>query len=129
MDDKPITIIGSTREYEHVESEKEAANIIIDDLGLDKSLFKYVKPCEDYSTIRYDDEEVDLFRIKYTDRAKWIQVLMTTDMRKKYKDNPLFDAEKKKSKVFWKSNIKDLHDYKDIILEGISYRDEDKKKN
>jgi len=128
MDDKPITIIGSTREYEHVESEKEAANIIIDDLGLDKSLFKYIKPCEDYSTIQYVDG-ADIFRIKYTDKTKWIQVLMTTDMRKKYKDNPLFDAEKKKSKVFWKSKINDLHDYKDIILEGISYRDEDKKKN
>lgn len=128
MDDKPITIIGSTREYEHVESEKEAANIIIDDLGLDKSLFKYIKPCEDYSTIQYVDG-ADIFRIKYTDKTKWIQVLMTTDMRKKYKDNPLFDAEKKKSKVFWKSKINDLHDYKDIILEGISYRDEYKKKN
>lgn len=128
MDDKPITIIGSTREYEHVESEKEAANIIIDDLGLDKSLFKYIKQCEDYSTIQYVDG-ADIFRIKYTDKTKWIQVLMTTDMRKKYKDNPLFDAEKKKSKVFWKSKINDLHDYKDIILEGISYRDEYKKKN
>lgn len=128
MDDKPITIIGSTREYEHVESEKEAANIIIDDLGLDKSLFKYVKPCEDYSTIQYDDG-ADIFRIKYTDKTKWIKVLITTGMRDKYIDNPLFEADKKKKGIFWKSNIKDLHDYKDIILEGIKIRDEHKKKN
>lgn len=129
MDDVKITIQGSTKEYNHVDTEIEAANIIIDDLGLDKSLFKYVKPCDDYSTIRYDDEEVDLFRIKYTDRSKWIQVLMTTEMRNKYKDNPLFEVEKNKNKVFWKSNIKDLHDYKDIILEGISFKNEYKKKN
>ena len=127
MDDKPITIIGSTREYEHVETEKEAANIIIDDLGLDKSLFKYIKPCEDYSTIQYDG--ADIFRIKYTDKTKWIKVLITTGMKEKYINNPLFDAEKKKNGIMWKSMINNLHDYKDIILEGISYRDEDKKKN
>lgn len=112
--DIPITIIGATREYEHVEAEKEAADIILDDLGLDKSLFKYVKPCVDYSTIQYRDD--DLFRIKYTDRAKWIQIPVPNDMREKYKDDPLFEAQKKKNVLMWKSNITDLHDYKDLLL-------------
>lgn len=115
--DIPITIQGATREYEHVEAEEEAANTIIDYLGVDKSLFKYVKPCDDYSTIKY--KEFDLFRIKYTDKAKWIKTLMPTEIRKKHIDDPLFDAEKNKNRVFWKSNINDLHDYKDVLLDTI----------
>lgn len=126
--DKMITIIGATQEYEHIDAEIEAANTIIDDLGIDKTLFKYVKPCEDYSTIKYIDD-VDLFRIKYTDNAKWIKVYMPPELKKKYMDDPLFDAEKKKTGVFWKSNINDLHDYKDIILEGIEIRNENIKKD
>lgn len=120
MDEVKITIQGSTKEYNHVDTEIEAANIIIDDLGLDKSLFKYVKPCDDYSTIQY--KGFDFIRIKYTDKSKWIRIPMTTEMRKRYNDNPLFDIEKNKNKVMWKSNIKDLHDYKDILLEVIEFR-------
>lgn len=122
-----ITIIGATREYEHVDAEIDAANTIIDDLGIDKSLFKFVKPCEDYSTVRYNDEEIDLFRIKYSDRTKWIGILTTPDIRKKYNDDPLFEAQKNKNKVMWKSNIKNLHDYKDILLELIEFRNTQKK--
>ena len=115
-----FTIKGVGVDHEHIASEEEAANIIIDDLGIDKSLFKYVKPSENYSTIQYKD--FDFIRIKYTDNAKWIQIPMTTAMRKVNKDNPLFDAEENKNKVFWKSNIKDLHDYKNILLEVIDFR-------
>lgn len=117
MDKISVVIKGSTQEYEHVDSEMEAANTIIDDLGLDKSLFKYIKPSEDYSTIQYND--YDLFRIKYTERAKWIQILMPNDMRVEYKDDPLFEAQKKKNVLMWKSNINDLHDYKDFLLGAI----------
>lgn len=126
-DYKPITIIGATREYKHVDSETEAINTIIDDLGIDRALFKVVKPSDDYSTVRYNNEEIDLFRIKYTDKSKWIKTPMSTEMRKKYNDDPLFDAEKNKNKVMWKSNIKDLHDYKNIILEVIDFRNKQKK--
>lgn len=116
-----FSISGVEQDYEHVESEENAANIIIDDLGVDKSLFEYVKPSLEYSTIRY--KGFDLIRIKYTDNTKWIQIPMSTAMRKVYKDNPLFEAEQNKNKVMWKSSIKDLHDYKDILLEVISFRD------
>lgn len=127
MDEVKITIQGSTKEYNHVDTEIEAINTIIDDLGIDRALFKVVKPCDDYSTVRYNNEEIDLFRIKYTDNSKWIGILTTPDIRKKYNDDPLFDAQKNKNKVMWKSNIKDLHDYKDIILEVIDFRDKQKK--
>lgn len=117
-----INIIGGNNEYKYVESEKQAASTIIDDLGIDKSLFEYAKPCDDYSTIRY--KGFDFFRIKYTDNAKWIKIPMSTDMRKIYKDNPLFDAEKNKNKVVWKSNINNLLDYKEILLEVIKFRNQ-----
>ena len=39
-----INIIGGNNEYKYVESEKQAASTIIDDLGIDKSLFEYAKP-------------------------------------------------------------------------------------
>lgn len=110
-------IRGATQEYQHVKSEEEAANIIIDDLGLDKSLFEYVKPCKNYSTIKYKD--YDLFRIKYTDKSKWLQIFMTNNVLKEYKDNKLFEAEENKNKAFWKSIINDLHDYKELLLKVI----------
>lgn len=123
-----IYVEGVEREYEHVKEEEDAANIIVDDLGLDKSLFEYAKPSMEYSTMRY--KGVDLFRIKYSNNTKWIQVPMTTQMRKANKDNPLFDAEPNKNKVFWKSNIKNLLDYKELLLETIYFREkEEQKKN
>ena len=105
------------QEYDHNETEEEISQNIIDDLGLDTSLFSYKKPCEDYSTITYKD--VDLFRIKYTSKARWIKILMNTEMRKEYIDNSLFDAQKNKNQVFWKSNITSIFDYKEIILKAI----------
>lgn len=121
-----LNFVGVEQDYEHVKSEEDAANIIIDDLGLDKSLFEYVKPSLDYSTIRY--KGFDLFRIKYTENTKWIQLPMTTPMRKANKENPLFDAEMNKNKVFWKSNINNLHDYKELLLETINFREKEKQK-
>ena len=121
-----INVGGVEQDYQHVKSEEEAANKIIDDLGIDKSLFEYVKPRQEYSTIRY--KGIDLFRIKYTDNTKWIQVPMTTQMRKANMDNPLFDIEKNKNKVFWKSNINNLLDYKDLLLQTIDFRENEAQK-
>ena len=75
-----LNIGGVEQDYDHIKEEEEAANVIIDDLGIDKSMFEYVKPSQEYSTIRY--KGFDLFRIKYTDNTKWIQLPMTTQMRK-----------------------------------------------
>lgn len=116
-----FVIKGGEKEHEHIKSEEDAANTIIADLGVDKSLFEYVKPSESYSTIQY--KGFDLFRIKYTDNSKWIQIPMSTPMRKANMENPLFDAEENKNKVFWKSNIINLLDYKNLLLEVIQFRD------
>ena len=114
------------QQHQHVKLEEDAANTIIDDLGIDKSLFEYAKPSDNYSTIRY--KGIDLFRIKYTDNTKWIQVPMTKQMRKANMDNPLFDTEKNKNKVFWKSNINNLLDYKDLLLQTIDFREKEAQK-
>lgn len=116
-----FVIKGGEQEHKHIKSEEDAANTIIADLGVDKSLFEYVKPSESYSTIQY--KGVDFFRIKYTDNSKWIQIPMSTPMRKANMENPLFEVEENKNKVFWKSNITNLLDYKDLLLEVIQFRD------
>ena len=53
---------------------------------------------------------------------------MTTQMRKANRDNPLFDIEKNKNKVFWKSNINNLLDYKDLLLQTIDFREKEAQK-
>lgn len=117
---------GVEQDYEHNKTEEEIAKTIIDDLGVDKTLFEYAKPCEDYSTIRY--KGYDLFRLKYTENTKWIRIPMTTQMRKDNIDNKLFDAEKNKNKVLWKSELSNPFVYKDLLLEFIAFRDEELQK-
>ena len=112
-----IQIQGGTHEYEHDATEEEIANIIIDDLGLDRGLFEYKKPCEDYSTMAY--KNIDLFRLKYTDKARWIKVYISKEAKKKYIDNELFKSQENKNQVYWKSNITSLFDYKDVLLLAI----------
>lgn len=117
---------GVEQDYEHNKTEEEIAKTIIDDLGVDKTLFEYAKPCEDYSTIRY--KGFDLFRLKYTENTKWIRIPMTTQMRKTNIDNKLFDAEKNKNKVLWKSELSNPLVYKGLLLEFIAFRDEELQK-
>lgn len=109
-----IQIQGGTRDYEHNADEEEIANLIVDDLGLDKALFKYTKPCQDYSTMTY--KNVDLFRLKYTDKARWIKCFISKETRAKYSDDKLFESQKNKGQVYWKSTINSIFDYKDILL-------------
>lgn len=111
-----ITIQGGTRDYEHNADEEEIANLIVDDLGLDKALFEYKKPSEDYSTMTY--KNVDLFRLKYTEKARWIKCFMSQEAKKIYADNELFKSQTNKGQVFWKSNINSIFDYKDVLLMG-----------
>lgn len=119
--------IKGVNQYDKVESEEEAANKIINDLGLDKSLFRYDKPCKDYSSIKYGD--YDLFRIKYTDNTKWIKIpLFDNDTINANIDNPLFEAENNKKSLYWKSQINNLYDYKDLLLKAKDYIDKMNKK-
>lgn len=120
-----IEIQGAIKDYDKVESENDAIEIILDDLGLDRSLFKIEKPSQAYTTLKYGD--YDLFRIKYTNKARWIKIAIFNDMIDFYKEKPLFEAQKNKNEFMWKSDIKSLFDYKEVILKAIANIDAQKK--
>lgn len=106
--------IGGSGEHKAVPEEETILNNFIDTLDVPKEDFKIEKKSDNYTTLVYKDR--DLIRLKYTDLAKWVEVIVVRDMKKKYLDSPLFE-ENTKSKVFWKSILKDkdLTPYKEII--------------
>ncbi len=109
-------------EHDENKTEEETANLIVEDLGVDRSLFEYKKPAEDYSTITYKGN--DLFRIKYTEKARWIRILMVKPYSDEYIDSEMFSAQTNKNQLFWKSTIKSIFDYKEVLLKAIKEIDD-----
>lgn len=103
----------------HNKTEEKVIESIMNSIGI--SDYTIEKKSDDYTSLLY--KERDLFRIKYTDKAQWISILMFPNMRKEFADNELFSAQKNKNQVFWKSNIKNIFDYKEILLEAIKQID------
>ena len=103
-------------EKAHVPSEEEAIDIIMNDLGI--SNYEVVKNSDDYTTLVYRD--YDLFRIKYTPKAHWINIIIFPSMKKEYSDSPLFSSQANKNQMYWKSNIYSLFDYKEVLLASIN---------
>lgn len=104
--------------YKMNKDEIDVINAILKKLDLDASDFKIVKPCEDYTTLQY--KERDLFRLKYTEKAKWIKILIFPSYKNDYIDNPLFSKQKNKNQVFWQSYIENIFDYNEIILRAVN---------
>lgn len=100
---------------EHCSTEDDAIEIIMEDLGIDD--YRIDRNTDDYSTLVYQDR--DLFRIKYTTKAKWIKILMFPSMKKEYSEDPRFNTQDNKNQMFWKSNIVSLFDYKDVLQKAI----------
>lgn len=94
-----------TDEKEINEDEYNILNSIKKELSgfFDASNFKIVKNSDDYSTLQY--KNIDIARIKYTDRAKWISIFISGECKKDNINNPLFSKEKNKNKVHWKSDL------------------------
>ena len=113
------------QEHEKDATEEDIWNLIINDLYIDFSLFKYEKKSDDYSTFTY--KERDLFRIKYTSEARWIAIFIPPKDKQKYIDNPLFSIQKNKNQIYWKSNVHSIYDYKEILLNAINFFDAQKK--
>ena len=114
-------IVGTNREYEHNKDEEEVADLIIDDLGVNKDFFKYEKPSKDYLSIVYKNNT--LFRLKYTEKARWIKIFMHQAYEKEYSESELFEAQKNKNELYWKSQIHNIFDYKEILLKAIKELD------
>lgn len=109
-----IGIQGAESNYEHVTDEDKILNDLIEQLGKPKENFEIQKRSEEYTTLRYKDN--DLVRLKYSTGSKWIDIFMSNDLRQQYVDSDLFLANRK-NKLFWRSKLytDDLKEYIDII--------------
>lgn len=61
----------------------------------------------------------DFLRFKLTTRTKWLSLNLPFDIRDQYKEDPLFEAQNKKSAIHWKaalSSVSDVEKYKDLII-------------
>lgn len=111
-----FSIQGVINEYEHIKAEDEVATLIMKNLGI--SDYKIVKPSINYTTLIYGER--DLFRIKFTNDTKWIKILIFPKLKKEFENNPLFKTQENKNQVYWQSNIKNIYDYKEILLKVIA---------
>lgn len=85
---------------------------IASDLNLTN--YKIENKSNNYSTLCYLN--YDIIRLKYTNKSKWISILLTKDDKKKYINNSLFEQQKNKNQLFWKSIINsDIEVYYDFI--------------
>lgn len=111
-------LIGKQKEYENPNAEIEEG--ILKEYSKNFDIETTIAHnCKDYTTLKYKD--YDIVRLKYGDLSKWIEVFVRD--KKKYMDNPLFEAQKNKNQLYWKSKIntiEDLDKYIDIIKEHIN---------
>lgn len=78
---------------------------------------RVVRNSDDYVSVVFGEYN-DFLRFKFTDRAKWISLRLSPEDRKLNKDNPLFDSQKNKNQLHWKSNIhsiSDLDSFRDLV--------------
>lgn len=107
------TIISSGDKPQN-EDENRIIYAIFDKLDVDTEMCKIEKNSTDYTTLKY--KQYDLLRIKYTNGAKWIKILMANkELKNEYMNNPLFEAQKNKNEIMWKSTIDNIDDYIDIL--------------
>jgi hypothetical protein len=119
-----VTHYGEERDINLNEEETEAVKLIFEMLeGTDVNIEKLqvTKKSDSYATIvlRGHEWDFDLVRFKFTDRTKWIALNLSKADREVYRDDALFEAQKKKTQIQWKSvlqSIDDLPKYKDLIV-------------
>lgn len=87
--------------------------------------FEIAHKSTDYTTLVY--RKSDIVRVKWTPAAKWMAIqINSSDLVKKYKDDPRFDSQKNKNVIQWKtmcSKEQDIANRMDIIFD--SYDDVD----
>ena len=88
------------------ESEKSILEKMIPNLRCNPGDLKVVANSDDYTTLQY--KLIDIVRIKYTDKAKWIKIRMSIPDMKAEIDNPLFVLQNKKTESMWKCNVNDI---------------------
>ena len=66
----------------------------------------------------------DFLRFKITERTKWFSINLPPELRKKYKDSPLFASQENKNLVQWKVNFtsfNELEPYKELFAKSCIY--------
>lgn len=118
-------IIGNEeKELNLTEEEKTAFEFIfkmLKDSEVDIQKLQVTRKSNAYATIVICGKEwdYDLIRFKMTDKTKWISLPIANSDRTILQDNPLFDAQKNKAQLHWKSkllSIKELPKYKVFIV-------------
>ena len=115
---------GEERDVNLKEEEKRAVKLIFDmlqDTEINSEKLEVVRKSDSYATIviRGNAWDFDLVRFKFTNRTKWIALSLSEADREAYKEHALFEAQKKKTQIQWKSTLKSIDDlpvYKNLIV-------------
>lgn len=81
----------------------------------DKDKFGIENRSQDYTSLIFCDN--DFFRVKYTDRSRWISIRLAKEDRNE--DDPRFAAQKKKTQLHWKADItsaEDINKFEDVLI-------------
>ena len=101
---------------------KELINIL-KSANINTNKIKLMKKAQNYITL-VDDRNYDILRFKLTQKTKWVSIYMTPENHFNEKNNPIFDAQKNKGQLFWKSkikNYKDTNKLKLFIIDSVKY--------
>ena len=104
------------------ETEQLDLEYLIKQLGVDNLEIK--KKAADYTTLTYKGQ--DIARYKHTDNVRWIEIAMCyidTD-REKWFDSELFEAQNKMNVAMWKSKVKFMNSYIELLKQIIKKIDD-----
>ena len=105
------------------DNEVDILNNFVDSYLIDyKDKLHIVSNSSDYTTLQYG--EMDLIRLKYGEKAKWLTIFMPPKIKKEYMDNELFADQKNKNQIQWKSKIEDPNDlckFVELCLKDIDF--------
>lgn len=116
------TYVKYNDRYEFNDEEFKLLSLIADRLECDSKLLSITKTAESYTTLKY--RNMDLLRLQYNDNYQEISIFISNDVRKKEYDNSLFDIQKNKNQVFWKSKLENLFVYYPFISSAIKQIDD-----
>ena len=115
---------GEERDINLNDEEIQAVKLIfemLEDTVINLEKLEVTRKSESYATIvlRGKDWDFDFVRFKFTDKTKWIALNLSKADRATYKDDALFEAQKKKTQIQWKSvlqSVGDLPKYKNLMV-------------
>ena len=104
--------------------EISAINLILTKLP-ESNDYRIKKTAVAYTTLVYKD--YDLLRIRVDNNEKSIRIFVPPKNKDKWIDSSLFKNQSNKNQLFWFSWINNLYDYTEVLLDAISYINEQKK--